>query len=189
MAYEKRDVTAFSLDDITSGSIYRVTADSLAACDTLAEVATAKSGGTALGYLGPDGIDLEISVDDNDKLTHDRNLGKIYSNYLATFTLRFASTTDESVLETVFGDDNVSTGSDGTLKTALALQQPADIGLLILGKTDDGRKVVICINKGKVDPNLNPTLVNTDITLFEANVLSSSGDSWLLVEPVEEESI
>lgn len=189
MAYEKKDVTAFSLDDITSGSIYRLDANELADVDTLAEVATAKAAGTPLGYLGPDGIDKELSADDNDKLTHDANLGKIYSNYLATWTIRFASTTDQSVLETVFGDDNVTVGADGTIKTLLALQQPADIALLILGKTDDGRKVVVCINKGKVDPNMSSTLVNTDITLYEANVLCSTADSWILVEPVEEPSV
>lgn len=179
MAYNKQDITSYSLSDTVTGSLIRVPGgfttppglDWDPADEPTAEY---------LGEVGESGVSVEISADDTDKITMDRNHGKVYSNYLTTSTLRFASATDRDVLSTVFGDGNTTTVAGGT-KTVFSLKQPGNDGYIVLGKTDDGRPYHLVIEDGKIDPNISFELVNTEITVYEANVLASSGDAYVLV--------
>jgi len=183
MAYEKKDVTAVALlNDLVSASLYKVPGGFTTPPD---ETWTPEDEPTAvaLGLLGPDGLDVDVSADDNDKLVWDGNLGKVYTNMLITSTIRFASS-EADVFGVLMGEENVTETTGGATKGVFRLRQSADDGYILLGKTDDGRKIFWVLTIGRVDPNVSFTMVNTDITIYEVNVLSPEGEAYILVDPV-----
>lgn len=186
MAYKKEDITAFSLKDISSGSLLCVPGGFTTAPDLSWEPSDEPTA-VYLGEVGESGVSVDISADDSPKITMDRNHGNVYSNLLTTLTFRYASATDRDVLGKAFGSGNTTTIAGGT-KTVFALKQPSSDGYILLGKTDDGRPYHLVVTDGKTDPNISFDLVNTEITVYESNVMASSGDAYLLVGDDDEVS-
>lgn len=184
MGYSKIDVTSASLRDIQSGSLVKVKGG-FTTNPGLDWAFANEPTAVYLGECGDSGISLEFSADSNEKKTMDRSHGAVYSNFLGTITFPFASAADRDVLGTAFGDGNVTTVAGGT-KVLFALdEQPTDDGYIVLGKTDDGRKLYLVITAGQTDPNISFTLVNTEITVYETNVLVSSGNAYMLIEDAQ----
>ena len=127
-----------------------------------------------LGYGSTDGISVEQTADDTEKVVWGASLGTVYSNFSDKVTLHCASFMDPDMLGVVFGTENVTTQSG--LTTIKVKPRQGTQGTFVIAAQSDAGKPMTWVYRGQTDPNVSYDASEGDIVTYDLVVTGISGE-------------